>query len=343
MVPDYTGPAFLTLKGKYMQVRFTRVAVFVVAVSAAAAGCGKYSISNIRSAKAFQDANDLYKKADYQGAVARYEDSIRFNPDLGFAYFFLGNSYEFLYKPAKKDDPANVANLEKAAQNYRIAIQKLAGTTNPKEQEIRNRAYEYLISIYNADKLNDFAKAEPIAKELIAASPNDPTFYGILAQLYEDQGRFDEAEQYRVKAVQANSKDPMQYQLLAGFYNRQGQFDKTIEAWNKRAEMEPNNPEAWHTIGVFYQDKVFKDKRLARDLARDYTLKGIAAEDKALALNPDYFEALTWKNILLLQQALYERDPATQKRLADEANRLRDKAIAIQKKQNADSAKGTGS
>jgi len=326
-----------------MQVPFTRIAVFVVAASAAAAGCGKYSISNIRSAKAFQDANEMYKKADYQGAVARYEDSIRFNPELGFAYFFLGNSYDNLYRPAKKDDPANRAYLEKAAEHYRTAIQKLTGTTNPKEQEIRKSAFEFLIAIYNSDKLNDFAKAEPVAKELISASPNDPAPYGMLAQLYEDQGRFDEAETYRLKAVEVSPKDPTGYQLLAGFYNRQGQFDKTMEAWNKRAEMEPNNAEAWHTIGVYYQAKVMQHKGLNRDVAKDYTVKGIAAEDKALAINSEYFEALTYKNILLLQQALYERDPAKQKALTEEANRLRDKALAIQKKQNLETVKGSGS
>jgi hypothetical protein len=88
-----------------MQVRFVRSVVLVVAMGVAAAGCGKYSISNIRSAKAFQDANNLYKKNDYKGAAARYEDSIQFNPDLGFAYFFLGNSYDNLYKPPRRATP----------------------------------------------------------------------------------------------------------------------------------------------------------------------------------------------------------------------------------------------
>ena len=38
-------------------------------------------------------------------------------------------------------------------------------------------------------------------------------------------------------------------------------------------------------------------------------MKGIAAEDKALALNAEYFEALTYKNILLRQQANYREGP----------------------------------
>jgi tetratricopeptide (TPR) repeat protein len=317
-----------------MQVRFVRPVVLVVAMGVAAAGCGKYSISNIRSAKAFQDANNLYKKNDYKAAAARYEDSVHFNPDLGFAYFFLGNSYDNLYKGAKKGDPENDAYLEKAAGHYRTAIQKLANSTDPKEKQIRRYSFEYLIALYGSDKLNDFSKAEPIAKELIAVDANDSTTYQMLAKLYEDQGRFDDAEAQLLKAIQVNPKEATGYQILAAYYNRQGDFPKTMEAWNKRAEMEPNNAEAWHTVGVYYQDKVFKDKRLSSKVALEYVLKGIEAENKALAINAEYFEALTYKNILMRQQALYIRDPKAQKELLAEADVLLSKAMEVRKKQN---------
>ena len=331
-----------------MQVRFIRLVLLVVAVSGVAAGCGKYSIGNIRSAKAFQDANGMYKKGDYQGAVARYEDSVRFNPDLGFAYFFLGNSYDQLYRPAKKGDPTNDNYLKLAAQHYRTAIDKLAASTDPKEREIRRSSFEYLIALYSSDKLNDFSKAEPVGKELIAVDPNNPAPYQMLARLYEDQGRFEEAEAFLLQAIDKSPTEATGYQLLAGFYNRQGEFEKTMAAWNKRAEMEPNNPEAWHTIGVYYQDKVLKHKGLSRDVAKDYAQKGIAAEDKALAINPEYSDAMVYKNILMRHQALYERDPKVQKQLVDDAEKLLQRAMAIQKKQNADAGaagkgKGAGS
>jgi tetratricopeptide (TPR) repeat protein len=316
-----------------MKVRFARLAVVVGVLSIAAAGCGKYSISNIRSAKAFQDANKLYQKSDYQGAVTRYEDAIRFNPELGFAYFFLGHSYESLYKPSAPDAAQNRAYLQKAAEHYRTAITKLAGSENEKEQEIRRYAYEYLLLIYGPDKLNDFEKVEPIAREMINQDPGDPATYQMLAKLYMDQGRFEEAEAQYLKAIEVKPAEPVGYMILADFYNKQGEFEKTMEAWFKRAEVEPKNPEAWHTIGVYYQDKVFKDKRLARNVAMDYVLKGVEAEDKALALNPDYFEAVTYKNILLRQQAYYERDPAKQKALIQEADILFKKANDLRAKQ----------
>jgi predicted Zn-dependent protease len=317
-----------------MLVRVTRSAALLVVLALAASGCGRYSINNIRSAKAFQDANKLYQKAEYKAAIERYEAAVQLNPDLGFAYFFLGNSYDNMYKPARKGEAENDAHLTKAAEYYRIGIDKLAQSAEPKEQEIRKLTFEYLIAAYGKDKLNDFDKAEPVAKELIAAEPGVPANYQLLGKLYEDEGRFEEAEAMYRKAVEVSPKDGASYSLLAAFYNRQGEFEKTIQAFQDRANVEPNNPEAWHTMGTYYQDKVFRDKRLSNAVALDYTLKGIAAEDKALALNKDYFEALTFKNILLRQRVLYEKDPAVRKQLLADADVLQKQAMEIQKKQN---------
>ena len=82
-------------------------------------------------------------------------------------------------------------------------------------------------------------------------------------------------------------------------------------------------------IGIYYQDYVLKNKQLARATALDYLLKGIEAEDKALELNPNYYEALVFKGILLRQQALYVKDAAEVKRLIQEADQIQKKFEAI--------------
>ena len=43
----------------------------------------------------------------------------------GSAYFFLGNSYDNLYKPSKKGDAENDALLTKAVNNYQRGAEKL--------------------------------------------------------------------------------------------------------------------------------------------------------------------------------------------------------------------------
>jgi len=309
-----------------MQVRFIRLVLLVVAVCGVAAGCGKYSIGNIRSAKAFQDANGMYKKGDYQGAVARYEDSVRFNPDLGFAYFFLGNSYDQLYKPAKQGDATNDAYIQKAIENYRKAADK------NQDKQWKKSSLEYLAAAYGSDKLNDPGKAEPIYQEIINLDPSEPGNYLALAKLYEDAGRYDDAEAQYEKAKQVKPNDPSVLAALAGYYNRQGDFPKTIAALEQAAALEPNNPEGYHRVAVFYWDKTRGDFRLPVATQREYIMKGLAMEDKALGLNPDYMEAMTYKNILLRLQANIEKDPAKQKQLIDEADKLRKRVIDAQQR-----------
>ena len=52
---------------------------------------------------------------------------------------------------------------------------------------------------------------------------------------------------------------------------------------------------------------------------------------KAIRLNPNYFEALTYKNLLLRMQADLEKDSERREALLREADALRDKAQEIRK------------
>jgi tetratricopeptide (TPR) repeat protein len=316
---------------------FARAVVLVLGLGMATTACGQYSISNIRALKAFKDANDLYKKQEYKGAVEGYESALAINPDFyGITYFFLGNSYDNLYKPARAGEAENDAYLQKAVENYTLATQKIKDT-EPQAAQIRKLAYEYLIAAYT-DKLKDFGKAEPIAKQMIDMDPNDPTNYSGLGKMYEDAGRYDEAEAMFTKATEIKPNDPSVWTALAGYENRQGHFDKTIAALQKRADIEPNNPESWQTIASYYYDEAFRDKTLAKDKQVAYVTAGLQAVDKALALNPDYFEALSYKNILLRMEANQIKDPAKQKELIAQADDLRAKAIEAQKKLNSATA-----
>jgi tetratricopeptide (TPR) repeat protein len=319
-----------------MQFRLTRILVVVLGISVAGAGCGKYSINNLRAMKAFSDANHSYQRSDYKAAATGYENVIRLNPDFGYAYFFLGNSYDNLYKPAKKGEVENEGYLTKAIDNYKLATEKLTGhPEDPRELDLRKRSFEFLIASFGKDKMDDFSQAEPIAKQLIAMEPNEPLNYQTLGRLYEEGGRYDEAEAQFKKAIDIRPNDPVAHQLLAGYYHRQGQFDNTIKAFEDRARVEPNNPEAWHTISTYLQEKSFKEVKLPTAKVKEYVEKGIAYEDKALSLNPEYVDAMFFKQILMRQKALYEKDHTVQQNLLKQADEIKAKALEIQKKQTA--------
>jgi tetratricopeptide (TPR) repeat protein len=317
-----------------MRSTAARIVVFTLGLGVAA-GCGQYSISNIRALKAFKDANQAYGKNDYPTAIELYQKAFEHNPDFpAITYFFLANSYENLYKPTHKGEPENDNYIKKAIENYKLAIQKIKDTDQDGPL-IRKRSYEYLIAAYN-DKLKNFEEAEPIAKQLIQMEPNEPTNYQVLGKLYEDAARFQDAEASFMKATEIRPSDPQVWSALGGYYNRQGEFDKTMAALGKRAEAEPNNPEAWHTIGTYYEDKIYgmgKAKQIKPAEQKAWALKGIEAEDKALQINPEFPEALIFKNILLRFQANVETDQTKIKALIAQADELQKKGIELQKKQ----------
>jgi tetratricopeptide (TPR) repeat protein len=307
-------------------------AAVLVFIAAGVAGCSQIGV--LKAQLAFKDANQLYQRQDYKGAAAKYEEAVAANPDLGDAYFFLANSYDQQYRPTRRGEPENDQLIEKAIANYKIAVQK--GSTEP--TNIRKLSLQYLVNAYGADKLNDPSQQEPILRQMIEMDPTDVANYSVLANVYEQSGDYEQAEQLLIKAREIKPNDPAVYTSLANFYNRQGDFEKTMEALHARAEKEPDNPEAFYIISTYYWDKANKDYTVPQPERVKFVQEGYKAVDRALELKPDYPEALTYKGLLLRQEALLIKDPARQQQLVKEADTYRDRAMEIQKKQRATGA-----
>src|SRR5918912_282690 len=254
----------------------SRATVAVLAlVSFSAVGCAK--VGEIKAKKAFKSANQAYQAQDYKKAAALYEETVAADPNLSQAYFYLGNSYDNLYKPSKKGEPENDALLNKAVENYQRAAEKLSASNDPANKKLGTLSLQYLVASYGPDKLNDPAKAEPVVQRMIQLEPGEPANYFALAKIYEDAGAYEEAEKMLQNAKQAKPSDPAVYMTLAGYYNRQGRFDKTIEALEERAQKEPNNPEAFYTIATYYWDEAYRDYKLKESEKRQFVDKGVEA------------------------------------------------------------------
>ena len=312
------------------------VAMLALGPLTASIGCAK--VGEIQARKAFKSANQAYQQQDYKKASEFYEEAIKAAPDTQVAhesYFFLGNSYDNLFKPSKRGEKDNDDLLQKAVQNYQLAAEKLSSSNDAQDKLLGRRSLEYLVASYGAEKLNDPAKAEPVVQRMIQLEPGEPANYFVLAQIYEDAGAYDDAEKMLIMAKAAKPNDPAVYMTLAGYYNRQGHFDKTIEALEERASKEPNNPEAFYTIATYYWDEAYRDFKLKENEKKAYVQKGIEAVDHALQIKPDYMEALVYKNLLLRSQANLEKDAAKQQSLIKEADKLRDRAQELRKQKAA--------
>jgi tetratricopeptide (TPR) repeat protein len=299
----------------------------VLGLSVFLVACGQFQV--LKARKAFKEANAFYQQQDYRRAAAKYEEVLAADPSLTTALFYLGNSYDQMYKPARQGEPENDAYLTKAIGFYQQAVEK------EKEPKMRTLALQYLVAAYGPDKLNDPEKQEPLIQRMIEIDPSDPANYFALAKMYEDSGRYDEAEKVLTDAKEKKPNDSSVWMQLAGFYNRQGDFDKTILALNERAAREPNNPEAFYTISTYYWDKAYRDFRLGDDKKVEYANMGLKAADKAIQLNPDYMEAITYRGLLLRVLAAAEKDAGKQKALLRDAEAMQTKAVELRKKKAA--------
>jgi tetratricopeptide (TPR) repeat protein len=308
-----------------------QAAALALVVGTVVAGCGQ--IGALKGQMAFKEANALYQGQKYRDAAEKYEEAVAANPELADAYFFLANSYDNQYRATKKGDPENDALLTKAIDNYKKRSEMEGG-----DPKIKRLALEYLVSAYGPDKLNEPSEQEPILLRMIEVDSRDTTAYFGLANIYEQSGDYERAEEMLNKAREMRPNDAAVYMQLAGFHNRQGEFDKTMEALHARAQMEPNNPEAFYTISSYYWEKAYRDFTITPAQQMKYTEDGIKAVDEAIRLKPDYFEALTYKNLLLRVQARIVKNPAEQQRLLAEAKQYEARAIEVRNKQRASGA-----
>jgi TonB family protein len=132
-------------------------------------------------------------------------------------------------------------------------------------------------------------------------------------------------------AIEKDPKNANLYGALARHYLQTGDFERAVATLESLALVDPSSAQHHQTLAVLYWEKAFRDTTLSREQKTTYLLAGIAATDRALELNPDYPEAMTYKNILLRTLATYTTDSAEQGRMMQEADLLRARAMELMK------------
>jgi TonB family protein len=172
---------------------------------------------------------------------------------------------------------------------------------------------------------------EEVVKAATVADPSDVKKWLELAKLQEDRGAYDEAEATYQSAVAASGQDRQVLLSLARFYTRSGAFEKTMEILENVAAQNPTDPRGYQLVATYYWEKAQKDQTITPADKLMYIDKGIQAADHAIAQQPDYVEALTYKNILLRMKANLDTDASRRQVLLAEANALRNRAMELQK------------
>ncbi|HJQ99870.1 MAG TPA: tetratricopeptide repeat protein [Candidatus Polarisedimenticolaceae bacterium] len=202
--------------------------------------------------------------------------------------------------------------------NYNTAISYLAlyhpGSEHPKDKEYAEKgiaAFEKTLSL--------------TAPSSEAREKTEKFYLGFL----DSTGEKDKAIAYLEAQLKQRPNDLPLINQIANLYQKKGDFENSLNYFEKRAQMEPNSKEAWYTLGVNCWARSYHGGVTVSQEEREKVVdRGIAAFEKALALDPNYFDALSYINLTYREKS---------KALAavgkiDEANAAYQKAEEYKKK-----------
>ncbi len=260
-------------------------------------GCDK-----IKSKQEIKKGNEFLKAAQYQSALAAYEEALRLDPGETKLHKHIGIAYMGMYTP---------------------------GSKHPKDIEFSQKAIDNL-------------------KQYVEAYPDDAKAREYLVSMYLNAERFDDAIAfYQNEFLKRNPKDAKAMNSLAMLYFKKGDFDNGVLWLKKRLEVEGNNPEVYYLIGVQAWDRSYNFPDLDPALRAKIVEDGLQSLNKAVELKPDYFEAVSYINLLYREKAKMESDPAKKQELTDTANKYLAQALemrkAAQEKAKAEAAQSSTS
>ncbi len=242
--------------------------------------------------------------------------------------FFKATQYQSAlaeYQEAVRLDPSDKKLLKRLGLAYMGMYQP--GSKHPKDLEFAQKAIDNL-------------------KQYAQAYPEDTKALEYLVSMYLNTERYDDAIAfYQNDLLKRNPKDSKAMQSLAMLYFRKGDFDNGVAWLKKRLEVEGNNPEVYYLIGVQAWDRSYHFPDLDPALRAKIVEEGLAALNKAVELKPDYFDAISYINLLYREKAKMETDQAKKQEYTDMANKYLQQALDLRKhaqeKAKAEAARAT--
>lgn len=232
------------------------------------------------------------------------------------------------YQEALRLDPGE----DKLHKHIGIAYMGMyqPGSKHPKDLEYAQKAIDNL-------------------KQYVAAYPEDQKVLEYLVSMYLNTERYDDAIAfYQNELLKRNPKDSKAMQSLAMLYFKKGDFDNGVKWLKERLNVvttDPERAEVYYLIGVQAWDRSYNFPDTDPAVRSKLVDEGMAALNKAVEIKPDYFEAISYINLLYREKAKMETDPAKKQEYTDTANKYLQQALemrkAAQEKAKAEAAQAT--
>jgi tetratricopeptide (TPR) repeat protein len=181
-----------------------------------------------------------YAKGDHDRAIADYTEAIRLSPAYASAYSNRGSVYN-----AKGDYDRAITDFDQA---IRISRNDASAYNNRGGAYYRKGDYDQAIE--------DYTKA-------IRLDPNDATSYSNRGRAYESKGDYDRAMADYDQAVRLDPNFAPVYSNRGGAYYRKGEYDLAIADFNQAIRLDPNYATSYSGRGGVYYGKGEYDLAIA--------------------------------------------------------------------------------
>jgi tetratricopeptide (TPR) repeat protein len=271
------------------RVRHRATSYFLFPLLLILAGCSGGPFGEIQARLDLKAGNKSYIQGDFKGALRHYDEALRHAPRHALAALY--RAY------------CNV-NL------FRMSV-------DPDERR------------HFADQaIQSFSKFLEVRDKNTKAPTRDRVEQFILT-LYLDADESDKALAFLEERLRRNPKDVSALQMLSNIKSDLGDIPGALELFRRRIELDPESPDAHHAFAVFAWSVAF-NSRLPDSLAtRTLIDEGIQNAEEAIRLKPDYFEAITYGNLLYREKAKRAQDPLLRQEYESKADSLRDRAAAL--------------
>ncbi len=149
-----------------------------------------------------------------------------------------------------------------------------------------------------------------------------------IASIYQDLDKMDQWREWILKRAEGEcaSKD---IQATTDYTVAVNYWDCSFQQTKRYADKAAKDP--FHYRNMDYSPEALADKQKSESCAA----KGLEYVEKALAIDPEYVDAMFYKSLLYRQQQMLIKDEAKRKELDEKAKKISDQASALQQKKEA--------
>ena len=181
----------------------------------------------LKSRQAIESGNRLREKKEFDAALRAYQNAVRFQPENGDAWFYLGMGY------------VNLHQLEAARSSFRRSV--LAAPEDPAKW------FGLCLSHY---LVGDYSSAVHTCKEAVRLDPQQPDLWAWMGLGYAGQRQWDKAIFSLECATALGTRNSDAWYTLGIRYARQGRRTKVLEVYRQLEELDPEQARKFFHIAV---------------------------------------------------------------------------------------------